>query len=273
MKYDNPQVPHEVNVSESSHTKTFIRMTIMMILGIVASFICIYLFFRFFSAYIPFSFEQSITENLFSEEVAEASHQDAQKALQVLADKLAVKMNLPPNISVKVHLLDSAEKNAFATLGGHVVLTQGLIDMMPSENALAMVMAHEIGHVKHRDPIVSAGSALTFNLLISVVMGGDVGLVEQTSGTLTQLSFSRTQENNADKAAIDAVKAYYGHTAGAEAFFKIVLDEAEHSKAPIEFLSTHPDTQKRLDRILQSQTGQYKLMPLPETVRKIQKKP
>ena len=89
MKYDNPQVPHEVNVSESSHTKTFVRMTIMMILGIVTCFICIYLFFRFFSAYIPFSFEQSITENLFSEKVVEASSQDAQKELQVLADKLA----------------------------------------------------------------------------------------------------------------------------------------------------------------------------------------
>ena len=272
MKYDNPQVPHEVNVSERSHTNTFIRMTIVMILGIVASFICIYLFFRFFSAYIPFSFEQSITRNLFSEQGVKSPQQDAQKELQALADKLAAKMNMPDDMPVQVHLIDSLEKNAFATLGGHLILTQGLIDIMPSENALAMVMAHEIAHVKHRDPIVSAGSALTFNLLLSVVMGGDVGLMEQTSGTLTQLSFSRTQENNADKAAIDTVKAYYGHTNGAEAFFKIILDEAKHSKAPIEFLSTHPDTQKRLERIMQTQMGGHQVTVLPDEVKKSSKR-
>jgi predicted Zn-dependent protease len=49
-----------------------------------------------------------------------------------------------------VIILDSPEFNAFATSGGHIFITRGLIDAADSEDALAAVIAHEIAHIHLR---------------------------------------------------------------------------------------------------------------------------
>ena len=73
-----------------------------------------------------------------------------------------------------MHYDDDAVVNAFATLGGHIVVYQGLLEAVPDENALAMVLAHEIAHVRHRHPIVglSRSAALGFALML---LGADSG--------------------------------------------------------------------------------------------------
>jgi predicted Zn-dependent protease len=47
-----------------------------------------------------------------------------------------------------VMLLDSPELNAFATSGGHIFVTRGLVETLASEDALAAILAHEIAHVQ-----------------------------------------------------------------------------------------------------------------------------
>jgi len=46
-----------------------------------------------------------------------------------------------------VMVLDSREINAFSTPGGHIFITKGLIDIVPSEDALAGIIAHELAHI------------------------------------------------------------------------------------------------------------------------------
>lgn len=41
--------------------------------------------------------------------------------------------------------------NAYATFGGNVVLNRSLLNELPSEEAVAAVLAHEMGHIKHRN--------------------------------------------------------------------------------------------------------------------------
>ena len=274
MGYHNPQVPHEVNVSKGSDMAMFVRLSTYLALGAVVCFVLVYFAFRWFAAYIPFRFEQSIAQSVFSHQTqTDEAHKAAQANLQTLADNLTRQMALPADMAIHIHLIDSTEKNAFATLGGHIILTQGLIDSVTSENALAMVIGHEIAHVRNRDPIISAGTSLTFNLILSVVTGGDVGMIEQTSGMLTQLSFSRAQESQADQLALSALQKQYGHTHGAEAFFQALLKEESGQKPPAEFLSSHPDTKKRLTLIKQSQTqANNTLTPLPQALLAIQNK-
>ena len=60
--------------------------------------------------------------------------------------------------------------NAFATLGGHIAVTSGLYRRMPSENALALVLAHEIAHVSARDPISALGGSATLALLVALAV-------------------------------------------------------------------------------------------------------
>ncbi|MDR0324377.1 MAG: M48 family metalloprotease, partial [Treponema sp.] len=47
-----------------------------------------------------------------------------------------------------VAILDSTEINAFATSGGHILITRGLISAAKSEDALAAVIAHEVAHIQ-----------------------------------------------------------------------------------------------------------------------------
>jgi len=46
-----------------------------------------------------------------------------------------------------VMVLDSRELNSFSTPGGHIFITKGLIDIVPSEDALAGIIAHEMAHI------------------------------------------------------------------------------------------------------------------------------
>ena len=59
-------------------------------------------------------------------------------------------INYPKAVTFKgfyVTILDSQEFNAFATPGGHIFLTKGLVEAMTSEDILAAVIAHEIAHI------------------------------------------------------------------------------------------------------------------------------
>ena len=47
-----------------------------------------------------------------------------------------------------VSILDSDQINAFATSGGHILITRGLLSCAENEDALASVIAHEIGHIQ-----------------------------------------------------------------------------------------------------------------------------
>jgi len=52
-----------------------------------------------------------------------------------------------------VMIIDSGEFNAFATSGGHIFVTRGLVDALNSEDAFAAVIAHEIAHIQLRHGI------------------------------------------------------------------------------------------------------------------------
>jgi predicted Zn-dependent protease len=63
----------------------------------------------------------------------------------------AIAVNSPmPEIYNGYHvmILDSREFNAFATPGGHIFITRGLVETLASEDALAAVLAHEIAHIQ-----------------------------------------------------------------------------------------------------------------------------
>lgn len=219
--------------------------------------------------HLPFSAEQRFVkpyEKMASLWQAEQPSHQSQKViedyLQVLADQLATSIDLPPDYRLQIHYLDSDAVNAFASLGGHIFICRGLLEAVPDENSLAMVMAHEIAHIKHRDPAVGLGRGLTLQLLYSFVSGdysrgsnwifygGDLGL----------LYFSREQESIADTTALSALKHHYGHITGHTEIFNIMAEnhqqrseiEAETETAISEqlgWLSSHPNLAERINTL------------------------
>jgi predicted Zn-dependent protease len=202
--------------------------------------------------YIPFSYEQSITERFAEHD--DAGHGQVRQRLQALADELSAVMDLPDDMSIHVHYVDEDTVNAFATLGGHIVIYRGLLEATPTENALAMVVAHEIAHVKHRDPVVALGRTVLIGTALAVftgVSGNDMaGRVLGDAGLLTSLHFSREQESEADHEALSALAQRYGHVGGATFIFeKFLADENKSGYKMPALFGTHPTNLERIEQI------------------------
>jgi len=116
-----------------------------------------------------------------------------------------------------VALLDSNEINAFATSGGHIFVTRGLVNAAKTEDALAGVIAHEVAHIQLKHSIKAIkNSRITQALLVTGtsaagaaagmdvkqltdVMNESVGEIVQT---LVNNGYSQTQEFEADNKAM-----------------------------------------------------------------------
>ncbi|MGB7184161.1 MAG: M48 family metallopeptidase [Burkholderiaceae bacterium] len=249
MKFDNPQVNHDVNVSAEHPLKEFVQLLAgLLVVGIVMLAV-IHFAAGYFASKIPFRYE-----------IAMVSHIDAlrptpsaqRETLQALADRISARMDLPPEMTITVHYSDEEIVNAFATLGGHVFFYKGLISKLESEDALAMVMAHEIAHVKHRHPIVSMGKGLTILALMGSIVGSSGSAAGETLlGTTIQvglLKFSRDQERESDLTASAAINASYGHILGAKALFDL-FDKVSAGQRPPELLSSHPHSTDRWESL------------------------
>ena len=252
MEFSNPEIPEGINTTNEHSLKEFAILT-GGIIGCVIIIVLILAFLaEFLAPYIPFSMERELAAKFIEKSEIES---DTQRYLQTLTDNISQQMDLPDDAQITLHYVDDDIENAFASLGGHIYIHRGLMDIMPNENALSMVIAHEIAHVQHRHPLIAMGRGVVIGLFLATITGmsGDrfVGGTIRNAGVITVLSFSRNQEREADHTALAAVQKYYGHVSGASDLFKALLKTEESSliKTP-QFLNTHPLSQERIDDLV-----------------------
>jgi Zn-dependent protease with chaperone function len=162
-----------------------------------------------------------------------------QRALEHLVTRLAESAGIHGRVEVAV--LDNPLVNAFTLPGDRVLIMRGLITNVQDGNELAGVMAHELGHVVHRDPtrhllrqlgIQAVQAALGWN-------GADTGTL---AGTLLGVSYGRAAEAAADEFSVHALRQAGLRADGLEHFF--ARTEATGADG-IGFLSDHPPTSER----------------------------
>jgi len=266
MQYEQqqPQPPEHINYSKEHPLKDFLWLLGAVALLIVTVLVVLHLCATLLAPYIPFKYEQKISQpfvdTLTSDEIDSESEYAEKKEeirlyLQGLIDEISPLADLPEDMTITVHYSDNDTVNAFATLGGHIVIFRGLFERIDSENTLVMLLGHELAHVKHRDPIVSLGRGITSSIAIGLISGStnNSSLTNYlgSTGLLTQLAFSRKQEENADDLAIKIMLERYGHLNGAEDLFE-ELQEYMHDEGhnePFPFFSSHPKTQDRIEDI------------------------
>jgi predicted Zn-dependent protease len=260
VRYHNPKIPEGINVSRVHPLAEFVGLLagVLAIGGV--STIAAYLLAGWLVPFIPFSTERAILETydadvLFQEELT-GPQREVESYLQSLAQRLLEGVELPDDLVLQVHYSDSEQMNAFATLGGHVVINRGLLASVKSENGLAMVLGHEIGHVLHRDPLLAMGRTTVTAGALALLSGFSQTSVANTlfsiSADSLMLGFSREQERAADMFGLDLLQRYYGHRAGADEFFRHMQAAQQDSLASdlvVEFFSTHPDLDERVERL------------------------
>jgi Zn-dependent protease with chaperone function len=259
MQYENRQPDETVNYSTEHPLKEFAWLVFGLLGVVIVAATVLGFFAGEFAARVPFSVENDyarrITEH-WQNKPRDAEAQAARAALRDIAGKLAAVMQLPPGMTVHAHYSPDGIPNAFATLGGNVVLYRGLVEKFDSEDAVALVMAHEIAHAKLRHPASSLGRGIAVGLTLSLISAGvgegAAGGALQTAGTLPLLKYSRDQESNADAAALAALAAVYGHVGGARDAFSVMSRLAAPGAPQVAVLRTHPLTAERIaavDRI------------------------
>ncbi len=134
--------------------------------------------------------------------------------------------------------------------GGLIIVTRGLLDDVDSENELAFVLGHELGHYRNRDHLRALGRGLVLALFFRVITGNDVAGIGINVADITVRSFSRKQESQADEFGLAIVNAEYGHVEEAWRLFQRWESEGASIDDGIRYLSTHP---RPGDRVLRMQ--------------------
>lgn len=272
MKYTPKELQENVNVSHTSPLKELF----LLLGGILGIFIVVYVVLGFAVDLVvprlPPGIEQQLG-NLYATAFAKEEQTAAEKHLQTLIDDL-VRTSSFEGGPYYVHLVPSAQANAFALPGGHIVILSTLIEEIESENELTFILAHELGHFANRDHLRGLGRRLVLTAASTFLFGVNNNVTNLLMNSLlsVEMKFSQRQETQSDFFALDLVNKYYGHIAGSTDFFEHTAKEDTRSRMAY-FFATHPYPQDRIATLQdQIQTRGYssgEKLPLDETLEDI----
>ena len=225
-------------------------------------------------AWIPASWEAQVFDGFATRVVNGLGVKTGSRSeqLQNLMNRLA--SHWPDNpYSFRIGVLEENTPNAIAVPGGAILVTTGLLKGVRSENELAFVLGHEIGHFQNRDHLNGLGRQLATTLVMAVVSGsagGGADLLGLT-GQITERNFGRNQEFAADRAGLEIIYREYGHVASALDFFDHLPEEPQLAQRFQGYFATHPVTENRisvLKRLAQEQSWPLEGRPRPFAVAK-----
>lgn len=156
--------------------------------------------------------------------------------------------------------LQSEQINAFALPGGKVFICKGLLMELSSEAQLAGVLAHEVGHVtgQHLDERISHAMGVDMGVeLAGMTTESELAMqAAKLFGTGYTLRFSRKQESESDELGLKYMTAAGYDPHGLIGVLE-VLQSASQGAQPIEWFSTHPHPETRLEQVHALLDGPY----------------
>ena len=183
-----------------------------------------------------------------------SSDAEAIKRIKKVGQKVADRAGRG-DVTFHFEVMESKDVNAFAGPGGYVYVTTGLLKLVSSEDELACVLGHEIGHVAARHAIKQLQSRVLYSIPASIIFSesryGEIEQAVSIAFNLTQLSYSRKDELQADTLGMSyAQKAGYD-PAGMVSFLR-KLGEIEQKEPHLIIvpLSTHPVTSIRIENAI-----------------------
>jgi Zn-dependent protease with chaperone function len=167
-------------------------------------------------------------------------------ALDELVGKLEAAAALP--VALHVDVVRRNEPNAIALPGGHVYVEEGLINQAQTPDELAGVLAHEIGHIAHRDGtrvvLQTAGLSFLFGMMLGDFVGG--GAVVIAARTVLKSSYSRHVESAADAYSVALMQQVGGDPRALGTILSRIVVDKEHG---MKILADHPETKDRIAAI------------------------
>jgi predicted Zn-dependent protease len=154
----------------------------------------------------------------------------------------------------EIHIIQRDDVvNAFCTPGGYIYIYTGLIKYLDDKSSLAGVLGHEMAHADKRHSTNQLTKKYGIQTLLDVVLGKNQNLLTQIGAELISLSFSRSDETQADEYSVIYLCPTKFKADGAANFF-IKIEQSGGSNVP-QFLSTHPNPDNRVSNIQSKSSG------------------
>ncbi len=184
------------------------------------------------------------------------------------------------NFSWEFNLVKDSQLNAFCMPGGKIVVYEGIMNLVASDDELAVVLGHEVAHAvaKHSNERMSQQKALEYG---GAILGAITQGASQTTQSLANtvfglganygvmLPFSRKHETEADNIGLVLMTMAGYNPDCALTFWQKMSAGSTNSKA--EFLSTHPSDATRianLQKLLPQVKQKYAAYIQPKTTTK-----
>ncbi len=254
MKYTPKELKGNINISHTSPIKEFF----ILLGGILGILFIIYMALGFAvdlaASRLPFGVEQKLG-SLYSVLYENTEPTEAGRKLQDLLDDLVKDTSQSYNFNTQntkfnVHLVPGSSANAMALPGGNIIVYSPLMNEVKSENEIAFVLAHELGHYANKDHLKGLGRSLVLIAASAALLGGDSSTTNFLINSIVniEMKFSQHQETMADLWALDLLNNKYGHVAGAVDFFDMLSDKEEPSRISYYF-ATHPYPDDRIKQL------------------------
>lgn len=184
----------------------------------------------------------------------ESQYPDAYEHISRVRDAILAsgKVAFETEFEWEVHIIhNDSVLNAFCTPGGYIYFYSGLIKFLDDESQFAGVMGHEMAHAAQRHSTEQMTKAYGLQMLLSVVLGENPGMISTMAADLAagvaMLAFSRDDEYQSDEYSVRYLDRTTYDARGVAGFF----EKLTGSDLPPEFLSTHPNPENRVEKIME----------------------
>jgi beta-barrel assembly-enhancing protease len=197
---------------------------------------------------VPVSYEEKLGNNLF--DAMKGSFKiDAQRTADINEFFKEMKITTPYNI--KITVVDDDVPNAFAMPGGNIVVYSKILAGMNNYEDLAALLSHEFTHVQNKHTTKSLFRRLGGTVFLSVILG-DAGAIASVlvsnADNLKSLSYGRSLEKESDLNGLKILSERKIDCNGFVRLFQLLKKETDGLNIS-EWISSHPDLDKRIDYI------------------------
>ncbi len=175
------------------------------------------------------------------------------EALSDLLQRLEQHLEEEHPYEIEIIVVNSSLVNAMAFPGGLIVFYAPLIRLTETPEELAAIMAHEIGHVVHRDPLRKLIRQIGLSATLAILGGESTAILEDLIKNLLDLKYSRDQEREADDFALQTLAASGIDPAHfASIMQKLSAGKTNGNDKVFKYLSTHPHLDERVTKARQA---------------------
>ncbi len=187
----------------------------------------------------------------------------ANRAMQDRVEAMVKKLGAAcprPDITYTVKVVDNTDINAFTLPGGHVYVFKGLMEFVTSDDELAGVLAHELGHNARLHALRGEAKAkklswLNLAAMVAMIAGGqngaNIGQFSQYALLGAMNGYGVSLEKEADASAVETMqKAGYNPSALVTFMQRLQIEENHHPDIKLGIFATHPPSDERAAAVL-----------------------